>query len=95
MANIDQYLRIIKKAQFGEDNRMAIYHALKLIADETPDIDPSEIPNYTFIVDNEDSYMIASDGAYAIAKNSDWHYVVASDGAYITTDENEYLIALG
>ena len=93
MANIDKELRVIKTGRYGIDIRMDIHDALMKIAAETPSIDPSSLPNFVYIIDDEGSYITTDDGKYVVAKNTAWSYVVSIDGYYIVSSEGDYIIA--
>jgi len=91
MADIDRELHEIRYGRFGYDIRMPIHDALMKLALETPTPDPSQIPNYTYIIANNGSYLIASEGDYIVAKNNDLSFVVASDGSYMIASEGDYI----
>lgn len=91
MADIDRELFDIWNGQFGIDIRMPIHDALMKIAWETPTPDPSQIPNYTYIIANDGSYLIASEGDYIVAKNDDLYFVVANDSSYMIASEGDYI----
>lgn len=92
MADIDRELFDIWNGQFGYDIRMPIHDALMKIAWETPPIDPSQLPEYVFIVDNTGKRMISSSGSYAVVKNERPRFIIEINGKYMVSSDGSYAI---
>lgn len=93
MANITRELNAIQFGRWGYDIRMPIHDALMKLAEETPSLDPSQIPEYVYVVDRDGRFMVSSDDFYAVVKNESPVFIIDISNTYMVSSEGSYAIA--